>query len=84
MPILGAVADLADFTPYCPKTRLQQDVLVIKQLEAFGTGNSDVFSELRSRQYVEMDVFKLLLVSLAGWMKRQQQEVVMFRNSIAA
>ena len=39
-------------------------------------GNSEVFSELRSRQYVEMDVFKLQLVSLAGWMNRQQQEVI--------
>ena len=51
-------------------------MLVIKQLEAFGVGNSEVFSELRSRHYVEMDVFKLLLVSLAGWMNRQQQEVI--------
>ncbi len=58
--------------PYCPKTRLQQEVLVIKQSEAFGVGNSEVFSELRSRQYFEMDVLKLLLVSLAGWMNRRQ------------
>jgi putative transposase len=51
-------------------------VLVIKQLEAFGVGNSEVFCGLRSSQNVEMDVFRLLLVSLAGWMNRQQQEVI--------
>jgi putative transposase len=51
-------------------------VLVIKQLEAFRVGKSEGVSELRSRQYFAMGVFELLLVSLAGWMNQQQQEVI--------
>ncbi|GEM_PF-1763718 len=51
-------------------------MLVIKQLEAFGAGEFEVFCGLRSSQNVEMDVFRLLLVSLAGWMNRQQQDVI--------
>ena len=60
----------------CPKTRLQQDLLAIRQLEALSVGEFQMFSQPRSSQYVEMDVFRLLLVSLAGWMNRQQQDVI--------
>ena len=35
-----------------------------------------MFSQPRCRQYFEMDVLKLVLVSLASWMNRQQQEVI--------
>ena len=73
----GVMMTVSSFiTPYCPKIGIWQEVLVIRQLDASRIDEFEVFSGLRSRPYFEMGVCRLLLVSLARWMNRQQLEVI--------